>query len=508
MCPPRADAKKPTLHGGKMSAKSHTTTLPTAVTGRLETISLFDLCQFLLLERKTGTLAARCHDSKVSIYFKEGVIHSIIDDSQRSGEKVLSEAIHWQTGIYTFDPMPIAIKRQITDSTEDILLRMARQIDGFKARSGEETNDRTQEVIFRERQAYPGELADAFRLASKPLEETGISRDPVQDLLNDIQRAQGTLLVRGRHGILRSADGVWPYTVGLEPEKLLEQLNLPAPRPGEVFNRRFERASGWFHIRVRHFGGDLQIFLASLLQELPDATEIGLDPTVLEPLLEKDRGLYLWTGIPRGHRSKALRYWLGHTTESTRGTTLWLEESPRVAWEVVSWTSHYVGDPQNTETVAGLLEWNPEILVVDPVRLPSVASLALEMAEAGAKTIAVSAGLTVSSAVIDFLNMLVRSGIQDPGARLGRVLSGWIGILPLRDSDNGPPIVATQVTKADSDLALVMSRGAPRADIERWERITRPVRSFSSEIERLERAGRIDPGAKALLRRDLSAFAS
>jgi hypothetical protein len=295
---------------------------------------------------------------------------------------------------------------------------------------------------------------------------------------------------------------VQPYSVELDMAELLERLDLPVPKPGEVFNRRFTRARGWFHLRARHFGGELQVLLASLQLELPRPESIGLDPATLDPLLEKGGGLVLWTGVPRGHRSKSLRYWLGHASDPTYGTTLWLEEAPRVAWEVVSWTSRHIGDPQAVENATGLLEWNPEIVVVDPVRLPSAARLALEMAEAGAKTIAVATGLTLSAAVTEFRNMLLRCSVPEAGDRLGRILSGWVGVLPLKGSDPDVPVVATQVARSDADLGLVLARGASKADLERWERICRPTRSFIEDLARLERAGRIDPSVKTQVRLD------
>jgi hypothetical protein len=472
------------------------------LTGSLQAITLFDLCQYLVLEKRTGTLVARHRDATARIHFKEGRILDVDDGSQCSGEEVLQEAVQWRDGTFTFDPMPVAVKPRLTGSTEELLLSVARAVDRLRARLGLRTEEFSQEALFRERQAYAGELADTFSAATEPVDQIGVPDDPLHGLLNDLQKVHGTLLVRGRAGILRGANGVQPYTVEFDMEELLRELQLPVPKPGEVFNRRFTRARGWYHLRARHFGGELQVLLASLQLELPRPESIGLDAAALDPLLEKGRGLILWTGVPRGHRSKSLRYWLGHASDPAYGTTLWLEEAPRVAWEVVSWTSRHVGDPQAIEGAAGLLEWNPEIVVVDPVRLPSAARLALEMAEAGAKTIAVATGLNVSAAVTEFRNMLLRCSVPEAGDRLGRILAGWVGILPLKGKDPDLPIVATQIARSDADLGLVLARGASKADLERWERICRPSRSFVEDIARLERAGRVDPSVKTQVRLD------
>lgn len=486
-----------------MSTESASITATSVLSGSLKAIRFFDLCQYLVLDKRTGTLVARNQDSAARLRFRGGRILDIDDTLQRFGEEVLLEAVRWRDGTFRFDPMPVAVMQRITESSEELLLKVARAMDRLPARSGDSRDGLSQESLFRERQAYVGELAKMFRSAIEPVSEIGCPDGPLQGLLNDIHRMQGTLLVRGKTGILRGNDGVRPYSIDLEMEDLLRQLHLPVPRPGEVFNRRFAQSPGWFHLRARHFGGELQVLLASLQLQLPRPEELGIDPSILDPLLEREGGLVLWTGIPRGHRSKSLRYWLGHASDAANGTTLWLEEAPRVAWEVVSWTSRHVGDPQAVEGAAGLLEWNPEIVVVDPVRVPSAARLALEMAEAGAKTIAVATGLAVGTSVTEFRNMLLRSGVPDAADRLARVLTWWVGILPLKVPDHAEPVVAIQVAQTDTDLGLVLARGASKADLERWERVCRPRRSFSDDIRRLESEGRIDPSVRVQLQRDL-----
>ena len=95
--------------------------IPTAATtvlaGSLASISLFDLCQFLVLDKQSGTLTARHRDAVARIHFKEGRILDVDDGSQCSGEEVLQEAVQWREGTFTFDPMPVAVKPRLTGST-------------------------------------------------------------------------------------------------------------------------------------------------------------------------------------------------------------------------------------------------------------------------------------------------------------------------------------------------------------------------------------------------------
>ncbi len=473
-----------------------------ALTGSIDAIPLFDLCQFLLLNRRTGTLTVRRDDSTIRIYFEEGKILDITDDALHSGERLLVGAVQWKSGSFDFDPRPTGVEPRIEASTESILLDAARTIDEFRARSGEGSESRSQESIFRERQTFAGELADAFRVAIDPMERSVGSGDPLTNLLEDLQRLQGTLLLRGKTALLREGEGVRPYTIGVDAEEMLQRLHMPSPGEGETHNHRFEKPPGWYHLRSRRVGGELQIVLASLLSEIPRPQKIGLDPNAYEPLLADPGGLILWTGIPRGYRSTALACWLGHSNGSKRGLTLWLEESPRIAWEVASWISRHVGEPHDSKQVAGILEWAPEILVVDPVRIPGAARLALEVAEAGTTTVAIGIGLTLEAALERFIDLLRRSGLADVEARLGRNLAGWVGVLPLIDEDLDRPVAATQVVRADRRRPTGFPMGDDVIDLAEWIENSIVTPEYSSEIERQEQEGTIPSGLRIKLRRN------
>jgi len=477
-----------------------------ALTGRLEAISLFDLCQFLLLNRKTGTLTVRNGESVVRIYFEEGAVLDITDDAMRAGQRVLLGAVQWPSGTFTFDPTPPGVARRVMESTEAILLEAARTIDEHRSTAEAGSREVTQEAIFRERQSFAGELAEAFRLAATPAAAVGDSQDVLRSLLSDLESAHGTLLLRGRTAIVRSAEGILPRTATTAPEELLELLHLPIPREDGVRDHRFEASAGWFHLRSRRHGGELQILLAHLTSTLPRPDDIGLDPAACETLLDREGGLILWTGVPRGYRSAAVASWLGHSPGVCAlpcGLSLWLEEAPRIAWEAIPGLFRHWGDPHGVEDAPALLDWAPERIVIDSVRAAPTARLALETAEAGVTTIAVATGLTLSGAVSGFLNMLRCTGVWDPEARLARSLSAWVGLLPLERSDDGRGVVAAQIVPADSSLASVLACGAAQRQLEEWAAAHSPYRGLRSEIERLEREGRIGPEVRTHLRRDL-----
>jgi hypothetical protein len=482
---------------------SETVRTEAALTGRLEAIPLFDLCQFLMLNRRTGTLAVRNNDNTVRIYFEEGAILDIMDDALRRGERILLGAVQWPTGSFTFDPTPTGAERRIEASTEAILLEAARLIDEARAQAGESGRGPTQETSFREKQTVADELPDVFRRAIEPVgHRSAMPHDPLDELLRDLALVRGTLIMRDGTAILRSREGTRAYPTPMRAEDLLERLGLPAPDAGEARNHRFERPAGWFHVRTRRPAGSQQVLLAFLTSELPSADELGLDPEALSSLLEHEGGLVLWTGLPHGYRSTALAGWLGNA--KTRGPVLWLEEAPRIAWEDVPGLCRHVGSPLDGEAMAGLMEWNPEIIVIDSLRSPHTAGAALEMVEAGVTVLAVAPGLTLREGVGGFLRSLNRCGLLDADSRLARALSGWVGILPVREEGLGPPLVAAQIVRNDSSLAAIIARGATDHDLREWSAGRTVHRSWLEELDRLEQAGRIDEVIRTRIRQDLS----
>lgn len=483
------------------------TTDAPALSGQLDAIPLFDLCQFLMINRRTGTLTVKNGDAVVRIYFEEGSILDIMDESLHTGEKILLAAVQWTTGSFVFDPTPSGVQRRITDSTEAILLEAARTIDenreqavGYGTPAGP-----TQQEVFRERQTFAGDLAEAFRAAVEPSARYQIrDNDPLDSLLQELKKDRGTALVRGHAATIRGERGVREYPLAKDAADVLRQLGLPAPASGEVNNHRLRLSYGWFHLRSRRFAGEIQVSLSFLTTEIPKPEEIGLDLGALEPLLERDGGLILWTGLPRGLRSRSLESWLGHRPDPPRGPVLWLEESPRVAWEsLANGRAHYAGDPNCPNARAALLDWGPDLVVIDPVRTPAAAELSLETAEAGITTIAVATGLTIGQAIRPFLQSLIRGGIGDGGQRLAWVFSGWVGLVPLRNDDQAMPLLATQIRLPDSGFTSILGREVIGRELEEWALARRPHRCLADDLDRLHLAGRIDLDLKNRLLNEL-----
>ncbi len=146
-----------------------------ALVGRLAEVSLFDICQFLMLNRKTGTLTARDGKHTVYLTFQEGQLLNALDEKLVSGEEVVLGAVQWADGEFSFDSGPVDPTQKIHNSTENVLLEAARQLDEMSAGDLLEDDGEpapTHVDRFQEMNRRTAELSDAFRKAVAFEEDT------------------------------------------------------------------------------------------------------------------------------------------------------------------------------------------------------------------------------------------------------------------------------------------------------------------------------------------------
>lgn len=477
------------------------TTERAALTGRLEAIPLFDLCQFLLINRRTGTLTVQSRDHIVRIYFKDGMMLDIADEALRSGESVLQAAVQWTVGTFSFDPTPPSVERKLTESTEAILLEAARVIDEQRARGSSGPPQESREKDLRERQAFAGELAETFRRAVELDRRTQSSRQTIETLFRDLARLKGTVVLRRDRGVFRSPLGVQTYAPGFRPEDLIAHAGVEAAGEGVTECRFRYEQQGWFHLRVRRSQNDSQVYLAALDPRpvAPDA--YGVDAEALAPYLSFDEGLVLWSGRTGGLRSAALASLLAATAGRTNGVRLLLEESPRVAWEEIDAGCLHCGDPAAPENDTSLLlEWKPDLVVIDSVRTEQAAASAAFLAAAGLPTVAVTSGVVPSESLLGLLDFLRGSMGERAGPVLASTLRAVVNVIPVTGKGGNETLLVAQAVTIDAGLQAALAAGGHEAEIRAWAEAGAPARTFSDDLERLIQAGRIDPGREDGLR--------
>ena len=76
--------------------------------GDLSAFSIFEVCQFLMIVRHTGTVTIRCAGRSGTITISEGQIASVVDDSLKEGEDAFYNIVTWKNGTFEFAPGPVA----------------------------------------------------------------------------------------------------------------------------------------------------------------------------------------------------------------------------------------------------------------------------------------------------------------------------------------------------------------------------------------------------------------
>ncbi len=259
-----------------------------ALSGRLSAVSLFDLCQFLMLNRKTGTLTVRSEGRSSYFTFQDGQLMSALDDAFQNGEGVVLEAVQWPDGEFSFDPGPVPPDRKIHASTETILLEAARRIDEMHAEGAEEEAP-SHEQRFRETQARAAGLAEAFRNAVSDTPGQATPDRWKVATLNALSSGSAVCAVFGPEEHVALAG---PYLVeridGVPRTEWWPWIRSLCEGEGPC-GRRFGSAPGGLRIRLdgmtlhlrRHGGKESgQVIISRLREGIPDWDELGLEDAI------------------------------------------------------------------------------------------------------------------------------------------------------------------------------------------------------------------------------------
>jgi hypothetical protein len=323
-----------------------------ALSGRLAAISLFDLCQFLMLNRKTGTLTVRADGGSGAAYFTffEGELCTALDDSLREGAEVVLWAVQWTEGSFEFVQWRVPPDRRMNASTETILLEAARQLDEMqeKSRAGGGVGVAgSAEQAFRDKQARAASIADAFaslvaegdrNRAATGWREAAMTRllEPAVERLILSADGRAGLLVDGRLEEI-------PEAIPAEVSAWMEQLApVPAHAPGRTGHPRQgspEARPGphdLWGLRVEAVDGDL-VFVTRSRRAWPGMQALPLAPEECATLDAIPGGLIAFLGasevVPSAWPAwEASAAWMARRT-AVRPAIGWIvEEMPRYDW--------------------------------------------------------------------------------------------------------------------------------------------------------------------------------
>lgn len=421
--------------------------------GDLSAFSLFEVCQFLMIIRQTGTLRIQRERERATLAFSDGQIVNVILPGLPEGAEAFYALAAWQTGTFDYAPGPVAVPSRpvVGLSTDGLLLEAARRIDEGEILPGQDEEDgaRSRARAVLENHKHAIKHADLLTSLGKNAEQSLDFQEEV--LLEDIldvarqRRASRVYLRVGEDPKARVGDRIVSLGKAQVTQRALDRIvskHFPDEGQGDVLPamgalRTCEKlVEGHGHVLLESGrfveGNRLTLTLLSPAAPLLDAFGIEADKifrTLLEP-----KGILLVSSPPRGGKS-ALAASLTFAVASLKQRhVVHYEESRQYhlmetgglleSWEL----------PRTSADVPSIPEqvWSrkADVLVIDAVRNQTHVEGALEAALSGAMVVVSVEADQPSDAVARFLLLVEEDRREEAASRLAHTLNGILFVAP------------------------------------------------------------------------------
>jgi len=444
--------------------------------GDLSAFSLFEICQFLMIVRQTGTLTVRRRADTAAITFSAGQVVSVVAPRLREGEEAFYGVVTWQTGTFEYAPGPVAVPAnpRIELSTDGLLMEAARRIDEGEIlpEEDEEENARSRARAILENHQHAVEFADLLTSLGKNAEQSLDFQEEV--LLEEIleiarrRRASRVYLRVGEEPKARVGERV--ISIGKAPvtQRALDRIVAKHFKDEETEEGRSPKAlricerlvEGYGHVVLEcgRFveGSRLTITLLSPVAPLLDAFGIEADKifrTLLEP-----KGILLVASPPRGGKSALAASLTFAVTSLKQRHVVHFEESRSYHLMETGGLLESCELPRTPADVPSIPEqvWRrkADVLVIDAVRNQTHVEGALEAALSGAMVVmAVEADRAVD-AVARLLLLVDEERREEAASRLAHMINGILFVTP---RDKSAP--------ADGEQIAYRGRFIPRSPV-------------------------------------------
>lgn len=376
---------------------------PAALEGRLSAVSLFDLCQFLMLNRKTGNLTVRSGTRTAYFTFQDGQVMTALDDSLRDGEAVVLQAVQWLDGSFEFNPGPVAPDRRIEASTENLLLEAARQLDELRADpamlAADDDGPRvSHQESFRQTQEKAAELSDLFRSAVDSVEAQAQAlgwKENLYRILAAGEADRALVSTSGRIHLVQS--GLTTVYDGGSEHDVREWWDELWPRNEGSATMRQTRIEGgrclWAARQPAADGEWLALTVPS--PRVPGWEELGLTEDLAHSLAQMDDRALLIGAPTSALAHAALATWLGRRSRSFAEVGWVVEAWPRYDWsalpgKLATYPTSWLRQRGDLSRLADLSGAN--VLALRGIRSADALRDALELASDGLQVIIAVAG--------------------------------------------------------------------------------------------------------------------
>ncbi len=267
----------------------------TDMVGSFEVAPLFDICQFLLLGQRTGTLSIYREGPTVRFCFADGqIINAIEESAGAEGREVALGALQTTEGSFHFRREEVSSSRLIEDATQNLLLDAARRMDELEngEPSGEKkSGDSSLENELREKQEKADSLRSLFSQIEGEMAREGAT-DSIARLLDKTAEMRGDLLYlrEGSRPVVVRGGRVVERLPGRVRDEVFREVRLSLDGNGllEQGTEKYRLVEGFAEgvIALRKISHGLSL------------ADLNFPVEAVESLLRGKRGIILLTADP------------------------------------------------------------------------------------------------------------------------------------------------------------------------------------------------------------------
>lgn len=204
-----------------------------ALTGTFDDISFAELLQLLNVSHKSGRLSIWRGTDRAELFVVEGNVARAVYRRER-GPEVVYRVLGWRAGEFSFQPSDEAVAREITESTEALILEGIKRLDEWER---VETQMPDTHVVLRQRASAVNERYDSLSPEAQSVLRLVDARRNVATIVRE-SGLQPMAALRGVTELL-SESMVEEWAPPVEPGEVLAAVGkLPQAQGALDFGRR------------------------------------------------------------------------------------------------------------------------------------------------------------------------------------------------------------------------------------------------------------------------------